>query len=179
MNATCAMQVGRHHFCAESLEWLKRQTSAGLLSRSALAEGLCESERWVNHRGELCLGSGRKALPVHCDRLKLALPGSGSGVAVFAGGSRTSLASVGLKCGGSSTLGGDDGDSPPPRMVRTSRSSGSLLDRVLSARSAGGLGIASLAGRRMPARPTWTGLSTTSACSSCLEFGCGAWLRGC
>ena len=68
------MQVGRHHFCSESLEWLKRQVSAGSLSRSALAEGLCEREDWVNARGEFCLASARKALPVLCDRLKLPLP---------------------------------------------------------------------------------------------------------
>ena len=76
LNATCAMQVGRHHFRAESVECLKRQASTGLLSRSALAEGLCESERWMNHWGELCLGSARKTLPVLCDRLDLALPAS-------------------------------------------------------------------------------------------------------
>ena len=68
------MQVGRHHFCSESLEWLKRQVSAGSLSRSALAEGLCERENWVNARGEFCLASARKALPALCDWLKLALP---------------------------------------------------------------------------------------------------------
>ena len=73
LNATCAMQVGRNHFRAESLECLKRQTSTGLLSRSALAVGLCESGEWVNHRGELCLGSAPKTLPVLCDRLNLAL----------------------------------------------------------------------------------------------------------
>ena len=68
------MQVGRRHFSAEGIEWLRRELRLGERSHSQLAQGLCERERWVNAKGAYCASSTRKALGSLSSQLGIALP---------------------------------------------------------------------------------------------------------
>ena len=68
------MQVGLHQFHADTISWLCTAVSKEGHTRASLARGLCVRENWTGERGEYCLASARKALPVLADRLGLALP---------------------------------------------------------------------------------------------------------
>ena len=58
------MQVGLHQFHAEVIEWLSKAVLEEGRTRSSLARDLCALEDWTGDRGEPCLASARKALPV-------------------------------------------------------------------------------------------------------------------
>ena len=68
------MQVGLHQFHADTIEWLSKAVLEEGRTRSSLARDLCALEDWTGDRGEHCLASARKALPVLADKLGLALP---------------------------------------------------------------------------------------------------------
>ena len=68
------MQVGLHQFHADTIQWLSVAVLEEGRTRSSLARDLCALEDWTGDRGELCLASARKALPVLADKLGLALP---------------------------------------------------------------------------------------------------------
>ena len=68
------MQVGLHQFHADTIDWLSKAVLEEGCTRSSLARDLCALEDWTGDRGEPCLASARKALPVLADRLGLALP---------------------------------------------------------------------------------------------------------
>ena len=68
------MQVGLHQFHADTIAWLSGAVLEEGRTRSSLARDLCALEDWTGARGEPCLASARKTLPVLADRLGLALP---------------------------------------------------------------------------------------------------------
>ncbi len=68
------MQVGLHQFDAGTVSWFCDAVSEAGRTRSSLARELCIREDWTGDRGEYCLGSARKALPVLADRLGVSLP---------------------------------------------------------------------------------------------------------
>ena len=72
------MQVGLHQFHADTIEWLSKAVLEEGRTRSSLARDLCALEDWTGDRGEHCLASACKALPVLADRLGLALPAARS-----------------------------------------------------------------------------------------------------
>ena len=57
-----------------TIAWLSGVVLEEGRTRSSLAHDLCALEDWTGDRGEPCLASARKALPVLADRLELALP---------------------------------------------------------------------------------------------------------
>ena len=68
------MHVGLHQFRAETIRWFCGAVSEEGRTRNSLARDLCALEGWTGDRGEYCLGSARKALPVLADKLGLELP---------------------------------------------------------------------------------------------------------
>ncbi|MDE0578390.1 MAG: IS4 family transposase [bacterium] len=68
------MQVGLHQFDADTVEWFCVAVNEPGRTRNSLARELCVREDWTGHRGEPCLGSARKALPVLADKLGVSLP---------------------------------------------------------------------------------------------------------
>ena len=79
------MHVGLRRFHAETISWFRAAVSEEDRTRNSLARDLCTLEGWTGDRGEYCLGSARKALPVLADKLGLALPAAR---AAFGGGCR-------------------------------------------------------------------------------------------
>lgn len=68
------MHVGLHQFRAETIRWFCDAVSEEGRTRNSLARDLCALEGWTGDRGEFCVGSARKALPVLADKLGLELP---------------------------------------------------------------------------------------------------------
>ena len=68
------MHVGLHQFRAETISWFRNAVFEEGRTRNSLARDLCALEGWTGDRGEYCLGSARKALPVLADKLGLELP---------------------------------------------------------------------------------------------------------
>ncbi len=68
------MRVGLRVLQPTTEKWLRGALQEGVLTRTALARGLCEQDGWRNQRGRYCESSARKALPRLADELGLALP---------------------------------------------------------------------------------------------------------
>ena len=70
------MRVGLRVLQPTTEKWLRGALQQGVLTRTALARGLCEQDGWRNQRGRYCESSARKALPRLADELGLELPAS-------------------------------------------------------------------------------------------------------
>ena len=70
------MRVGLRVLRPTTEKWLRGALQEGVLTRTALARGLCEQDGWRNQRGRYCESSARKALPRLADELGLELPAS-------------------------------------------------------------------------------------------------------
>ncbi len=128
------MHVGLHQFRAETIRWFCDAVSEEGRTRNSLARDLCTLEGWTGDRGEYCLGSARKALPVLADKLGLELPtarvafwravsrwradGGLSGPFASLPGCPTGHGDTGAGVGGYGppALGVHDGDAPPARL---------------------------------------------------------------
>ncbi len=110
------MQVGLRQFHADTIEWFSKAVLEEGRTRSSLARDLCGLEDWTGDRGEHCLASARKALPVLADKLGLSLPAARAafGRGRFEGAATEAFPDLSLRCRltdlGSVTLELVDGD---------------------------------------------------------------------